>query len=274
MDAQQTRQHSIFQTFFLNGVNFSPAGSQTFHVSIFDQPLFRDISIVFLDLFSVAKTETSQLKSVPEFVSIEIGSSSVQAGQNGFVPIYFQSPAAVTNLILFIQLSPDVLQNLNLSLIDQSLKSADLIHLEDTRWRLNFSFKEGAIFQESTQLANLNFSTRADQNSIMVSIFVTDIIAEKADGKIIQPAFATTGKVLLVGTNPFLEASILPDRRRQLTIYGKPGFTYQVQSASKITIPMKWNPVGEITLNGINGVFQLPAEPGDVVFYRVVEIAK
>jgi hypothetical protein len=67
---------------------------------------------------------------------------------------------------------------------------------------------------------------------------------------------------------PVLAASLNPDKTRTLTVFGKPGGTYEVQYRTNVSNVTTWAPLANVVLTNSFGSFPV-GNTNSVIFYRL-----
>ena len=88
--------------------------------------------------------------------------------------------------------------------------------------------------QGPTNVARLCFQTVANQPSTNMPLPVIDVDGVKPGGATVANAYGYPGRVIVIGSQPLLEAALLPNRMVQLTLYGPPGATIRLESAERL----------------------------------------
>ena len=97
---------------------------------------------------------------------------------------------------------------------------------------------------------------------------VTNLGGIKPGGIIYSNNVNGGGRVVVIQEVPLLEGLILTNRSRQLSIYGRPGTNYQLQSANNVIPPINWLPVTTLTQTNVLVPINLP-NTNTMIFYRL-----
>lgn len=269
---------NLGELFSLTGGNFSPSGDQEFIITLLtaDGDISQQFTLDFTNAFSVARASGLTLAGGYEQVIIDTGSAITRSGQSGSIGISIDTTAALTNLEFTIQFPSGFLTNPSLASVSPVVNNslATVNQIENGLWVVKLPANIGTnIYGLITNIATISFSTPPGLASAIIEPVVSAIQPAKTNGQFVPNTFARVGKIIIVGTQPVLEAQLNPDGSRRLVIYGVPGITYQIQSTTVLGNPLRWDPVADVNLT--NGSAILPLQSGNerAIFYRALEIS-
>ncbi len=122
------------------------------------------------------------------------------------------------------------------------------------------------------QLADLCFRVESSQPSGIVPLRVLEGSASRLDGAAALAASpGPEGKIVVIGREPFLEASLAADGTQGLTLYGHPGTTYVIEYTTDIAADVWHRLPGRILLNSVSSPVRDLPQNLPKVFYRAAE---
>ncbi|MBI1841411.1 MAG: hypothetical protein HYR88_11250, partial [Verrucomicrobia bacterium] len=136
-------------------------------------------------------------------------------------------------------------------------------------FRLRLIAKAGNPFLGSLALARLDF-VAASSNSALVRIPLTDAQALRAAGGLLARPDVRDGKVVIIGDDPLLEASLDAHRERTLVLYGRPGRHYSIQSSAHLNNGGDWKAWQETDLSTSWQEVLGPPTSDPVAYYRAL----
>lgn len=215
---------------------------------------------------------TQQLTiTVPHFVWLTLGETNLFTGEMGSVPLSVISSAPWRELGFGLDLPAEAFGQLGLSNVVAAETAAVLTRLDAVRAWLAFSNAPGHELQGTQQLAALVF--QAD-SPITASVPLTprELAATFADDALFESTLAGLGRVVIVAEQPVLDAIALEANGHRLRLFGNPGETYQIQTATNVTPPAIWLPFTDLVLSNI--VQTVDGDTNNVPFriYRAVKL--
>lgn len=80
------------------------------------------------------------------------------------------------------------------------------------------------------QVAWLHFSTVSNQTSAFVYLNLDNTVGQQPDGTEVRNFAAQSGRLVIIGEQPLLEAIPGANGQHEVILYGKPGGTYTIHS--------------------------------------------
>jgi hypothetical protein len=208
--------------------------------------------------------------TVTDYIELRVGEVAVRAGTDGAVPIHLVSSGSLTNLSLELQLSSDRVTNLVMQPLLSQIGAATVTRLAPMRYALNVRTVAGQSLRGDQYIALLNFSAAPSGPSEFVELSPVNVTFQVAESPLATTAFTNPGRVAVIEQQPLLEAELLDDQTFQLTLYGIPGTTYQIQYATDVGAAWtNWMPVTMSSLEQATNPITLPA---GTVFFRAHEL--
>ncbi|MBM3846122.1 MAG: hypothetical protein FJ405_07550 [Verrucomicrobia bacterium] len=227
------------------------------------------IPVELADAFRVARTVATQARS--EIVAIEIGSTVMRGGTTSSVPISVDSTIAMSRLSLDLTIPAGRLGNLTLIPVAPEVDPSrtTIQPLGSEGYRMTILPRPGELLLTSSELVRLQFTALTGVPSSFVSLFPSTAGATRADGTAARTPLRQPGRVVVVVNEPLLEAHHGVGARRNLTLYGKPLFTYGIETAPTLTGP--WRFVREVAVSQLTTPLDVPGGTGALEFYRAFE---
>jgi hypothetical protein len=210
----------------------------------------------------------------PTQAQLSLGSTVLQGGQKGSVPVVFSSSSGVTDIELVLKVEGGRLTNFSLAPLARGLSAgtANTTSQDPSTWLLHMEAGPGQVMLGSNEIAQLNFTACPSQHSAAVPLNLVPFIATRADGVILTDRPAQSGRVVIIGQEAVLEVSRSPVGTRNLTLYGKPSVSYLVEYTTNLSNP-SWNALATIVLPAamtaaVSGIDAVP----DEIFCHAVEL--
>lgn len=196
-------------------------------------------------------TATQQFSvTVPHFVWLTLGETNLFTGQTSGVPLGVVASAPWRELSFELAIPSGALNWLGLSNVASPFTEATLSPLDAVRSLLAFSNAPSHELQGTQQLAQLAFEALS-LLSASVPLVSQDFGATFADGSPFLSTLTSQGRVVVVADQPVLDAVALDSNRHVLRLYGNPGETYAIETATNVTPPVFWLPLTELLLSNI-----------------------
>lgn len=206
---------------------------------------------------------------VLDYVEVTLGSTNVQSGDSVAVPIRLASSDGVTNLNFNLPWPADYLSNAVLTVTAAEVGTASLQD-QGTNLVLTLQAAPGQVLQGTQDVAQLSFVAISNQFSAFVTLQSANASATKPDGSSYVNYLAPVARVAVIEGEPLLLASLSTNLSRELTLYGRLGRSYQLQSATSLASPIVWAPQWDyVQTNGTITINVDSAPP--MLFYRIFQ---
>lgn len=254
------------------GATLSSSGVLRWKPGIADAGTTNTVSVGVMDdgVPSLAATQTFRVR-VRDYVSSSLGTFVVRAGDTGSIPIRIFSSAAVSRLTFGLLHPPNVLSNPAVTPLAPQIAYARLFQLNPSSSFVQITNYLGQTYQGTQDVALLTFSTAPGQRSGFVTLLITNVQARRVDGTLIANTVVQSGRVIIVGDEPLVEAIVRNDGQRAVIVYGQAGATYQIQSAPSMALGQPWQTDGQITLPAMSASMDVTST-NRAVFYRAMEL--
>jgi len=251
--------------------NYLPLGSQQFTAQLLgpisSNFLSQTFTLNFTTDFLVG--QESQF-SFGQFLSLTIGSAVVRTGTSGSLPLQVYA-AGVTNLSFLLSLPTNRFSALSLRATSPQLGSAVLQILTSNLISITLNAAPGQALVGNEQVALLNFTTASNQSSAFLPLLPQSLQAIGTGGSVVSQLAAQGGRVVIVGSAPLLEASLGANGARNLTLYGIPGDSYQIQSSATLAKAPVWGSVVRVPMTNLEQVLSNLGSSQSLVFYRAYQ---
>lgn len=216
--------------------NFTPLGSHEFTAELLGtssrNPTQR-YTLIFNGDFGVAGSEFQSFTG--DFLEVLLGNSILQTGATGHLAIGAVSGGAITNLMFALELATNRFTNVGLQSLIPEFSGSTLQNISPGNYQLTLRSSAGQFLQGTqANLVQLNFTTVSNQPSAIVRLLPQTLSVSRADGSALTNLFAQQGKIVVIGQEPLLEASLVSASGRALTLYGNPGSSYGIQSSTNL----------------------------------------
>lgn len=251
--------------------NFLPLGDQSFAARLLGTSAQNTPQVFSLNFTGNFLTGGAQQESFSVRPTLSIGSAVLQAGQNGAFSINLNAVGAVTNLSFLLDLPTNRFSQMSLQPLAPQLSVASLQNVDGNSFRVSFAVSAGQALQGGEELAQLNFTAISNQSSAFVPLIPQSMQGAGADGSALNNVRVQAGRVVIIGSQPLLDSLISSNRTRELALYGIPGRSYQIQSATTVTGANGWKNVERVPMtNQVETISGLDTNAASI-FYRAYE---
>jgi hypothetical protein len=209
----------------------------------------------------------SFLVVVGDYVELDVGSADLLAGQSGCVPLRLVSTATLTNLSFTLGIPPGRLSNLSVSPGVPQVAQAQLVLLDAANAQVILSAGPASVFAGTQTLASVCFDTSPTQPTFVAQLMPEKALARASDGRSLTDLALFPGRLVVVATQPVIEAATYGTNQLQLTVYGRPAVLYSVESAADLRGP--WTPVASLTLTNETQTIFYPIKGTGTQFFRL-----
>lgn len=204
---------------------------------------------------------------VLDYLTLVLGSASLQAGQSGAVPLALSSSDGVTSLSFKMGWPTKSLPNPTLAISAAGVASSSLVN-QTTNWVVTVQMAPGQALLGSNVIGSILFQSLATQPSGYVNLPVSNVTAFKPTSLPYTSLVPTAGQVAFINNQAMVQATALTGPTRRLTILGKVGNTYQVQYCTNLAPGALWSTLLTYNQTNVSQSFNLdPTVPQ--VLYRV-----
>jgi hypothetical protein len=207
---------------------------------------------------------------VRDYVELSVGSVITRAGQTTNVPINVVCSAPLSNLTFAISLPSDRLTTLSLQNLVPAIANATLDASTPNVALLTFTALPGQSLSGTQQLARLNFTAAPGQTSTFIPLELGNVSGQRAQPGLAPTLLLNNGRVVMVDGQPLLEAArSYLDGARWLTIYGRSGSNYMIETSTNPANPAAWQSWRVVGVTNLVGTTTADAGTnGAIIFYR------
>jgi hypothetical protein len=204
---------------------------------------------------------------VLDYLAAAIGSTSLQAGQKGSVPISLASSDGITNVSFAIQWPTSALLNPTLSISTAGVATSTLGN-QNGSILVTVQMLPGQVLQGSNVIGSITFQAQPSQGSGYLNLPVNNLVAVKPTSLSYVSSFTTAGQVAVVNNLALLQATTAAGSNRSLTVLGRVGNNYALQYSTNFGPGSIWSTLLTYTQTNVSQSFALdPSVPQ--AFYRV-----
>lgn len=206
---------------------------------------------------------------VGECVQPTLGQQVLLAGDSGRVPVFVISSVPLTNLQMTLVVPPGHLTDYGLQTLLPQICTDSIVPLSNGLHRLEFLACPGQWLIGTQQVAWLNFTAVSNQPSAFVKLEFTNLLGVMANGTLVANFASQSGRVVIVGEEPLLEALSAASNQVQLLQYAIPGSEVTLQWTPYVP-PVEWSPFGQVTQTNLVQEAGMFAPTGPGLFFRAV----
>ncbi|MGE3311392.1 MAG: putative Ig domain-containing protein [Limisphaerales bacterium] len=198
------------------------------------------------------------------------GRAHLPVGDQGDTILRLDSGAEVTNLMFTLRADPSRLTLGRLVPISPRIQTLESALVGEGVWNVQVTSGPGQSLQGALDLVRLEFSVPATAQSGIVTLEAAGVVGLRINGLRPLEGLGENGRVVVIGREPVLEASLGSDG---LVLFGHPGARYGVEYRAGFGAGTDWIPWVEVPLGGLaQPIPDAEAVPGPI-FYRAVELS-
>jgi hypothetical protein len=252
--------------------NLVPVGDVVFTANVLgntEGTAPQSYDIVFTTNFSVGQNNQF---AVGGFLGLSLGSTAVQAGASGSLPLGVFGALGVTNLTFNLTLPTNSFSALTVQALSPQVGASTLQMVSSNLISVSIAAPSGQILQGAQTLAQLNFTVASNQPSAFVPVNAQTVQVANYDGSAPTNVAVQTGQLIIVGQQPLLQTSLGTNGARSLALYGIPWNSYVVQFATNLSPPIHWVDYVRIPMtNLVQMISDLSTQPA-TIFYRAYQL--
>jgi hypothetical protein len=205
---------------------------------------------------------------VGECVQVSIGSIVVQAGQSTCVPLNLVASVGLTNLNFTLSYPGGLLTNWNVTPSNSVITSAAAQTTDASHTQFSFGVQSGQVLKGITLLGSICLDTLPGA-SAFVPLAVCNMAAVGPNNSPVTNFIGQSGRIVVIGPQSLLEASLDTNSSRILTLYGNPSVSYELLSTPNLTGP--WLPIASVTLTDLFQNISLGIATNQPQFFKAVQ---
>lgn len=215
-----------------------------------------------------ASTQVTIVVTVSDYLQMKLASVPVQSGADAVLPFSLLASDGITNITMNVAWPADEL--LNPQLTFNAPIAGGTLQNSGTNLCIKLWTANGDVISGTNAFAYLQFQAGADATSAFLSLPITSLIANKANGTEFSNVGAQTGEVVIIGTNPLLRSQASPEQGRTLAVYAHPGSNYELQYCTDLAAPATWQPLQNFQATNLMQTVSLDSA-NPVIFYRLMQ---
>jgi hypothetical protein len=174
--------------------------------------------------------------TVPDCVQVSLGRAVVRAGDVVSVPVELLATVALSNVVLQATYPVERFTDATLLINPQQVAAAPLFNQPGNGLLdVVLEFQANHTLRLSTNIASLGFTTFSNQSSAFVWLTLPDVAAQRFDGSVVTNAYGVSGRVVVVGEEPLLEALHAASNQVLLLQYALPDSAIQLEWRTNVT---------------------------------------
>jgi hypothetical protein len=203
-------------------------------------------------------------------VEVNIGSGVVQAGQSTCLPVSLVSSLGLTNLGFTLAYQSGFLTNWNIARSNSLVAGATARTVDGSDAIFNVGVKGGQVLLGSNVIGSICMDTLPGA-SAFVPLDVVNMGTAASNNTPITNVTVQFSRVVVIGPEPLLDASLGSNSTRLLTVYGNPGVSYDLLTTTNLSDKNSWIPAGSVILTDLFQVINLGGATNQMQFFRAVE---
>jgi hypothetical protein len=185
------------------------------------------------------------------------------------VPVSLLTTVPLTNLSFAITSPTGFFTNWTVGSTNPAIASATVSEAA-LQPQFNLGVQSGQVLQGTSIIGSICVDTLSGAASAFVPLLVANIFATASNSSPATNSISQEGRVVVIGPQSMLEASLDTNSNPTLTLYGHPGVSYDVLSTTKLADGGSWTKVVNITLSDLFQVISLGSVTNQMQFYKAV----
>jgi len=211
-------------------------------------------------------TSETMLIVIGDYLQAGLGSTAVQAGQSGVLPVTLAASDDLTNLQLTIPWPVGQLGTPTVTSASPAVTGS--VQMQGATAVVDLQISPGQSLAATNTIAQLNFQALPTQTSAFINVPVAAASGVKSNGSQYGNVTLGMAQVVVVGASPLLQTQTSAAQSRALMLYGNPGANYQVQYATNLTPPIAWAPLLNYQQTNVSESVSLD-DSQPMVYYRL-----
>jgi Putative Ig domain len=201
---------------------------------------------------------------------LSIGSVTVLAGESNAVAIALKSGLELSRVDFVLEVPETKLSNLVLRAVSPEIASVLLLPLGPDLAGISVDFDPALAQTGLRTLAELGFTAVPGTNSAIVPLHLMELSGRTVSGLALSNAAPHDGRVFLVGSQPILEAYRLANGQVGLSLHGRPGRSYTVESTRDLS-GSPWQPASSWLQTNLVQILEGATATNRTQFWRAQE---
>jgi len=251
--------------------NFLPLGTQEFTATVLSGSSNLTTAVYSLGFSGGFEVGSGSQFALGNFAVLSLGSAVAQAGTTAAIPLTLDA-SGITNFSYVLDLPTNRFGTISLQPISPQLGAATVLILNSNQVQMTFAATAGQTLFGNQPLAQLNLAIVTNQSSAFLPLVPQSLQGVNPDGSAVSNFAVQSGRLVIVASQPLLEALYGPNQTRNLALYGNPGAAYQVQSSTNLALASAWQDAFLTPMTNLMQVFADldPTQPR--IFYRAHDV--
>lgn len=173
--------------------------------------------------------------TVPDCVQMSLGHTVVRAGDTVSVRVALLSTVPLSNVVMLVAYPAERFTNVTLLINTQQVATAPLFNLPGSgSLDVGLNFQTNHTLLLSSNVATLDFTAFSNQSSAFVWLTLPAVAARRVDGSVVTNTYGLSGRVVVVGKEPLLEALRAPSNQVLLLQYALPDSVIGLQWTTNV----------------------------------------
>ncbi|HWY78463.1 MAG TPA: hypothetical protein VN281_22810, partial [Verrucomicrobiae bacterium] len=207
--------------------------------------------------------------TVTTCIQFQAGSTVMQAGTTSSVPVSLVSSAALTNLSFGLVYPTNRFAGWAFTASNSAISSVLVQSNSASQTRFTLGVTNGRTLQGQVLLGSVGFAALPGPSAFL-PLMVTNIAGTASDGTAVGNGSGQSGRVVLIGPQPLLEAGLASRNSRTLTLYGNPGSSYAIQWETN-ALSGSWTMGWRVPMTNLFQEFTGVGTDGSIEFYRAYQ---
>ena len=207
--------------------------------------------------------------TVSACVVVTIGSNVVSVGQPTSVPVSLYTTVSLSNVSFSLATPAGSFTNWGAASGNAGMATVTTQASDPSQPQFNFAFQSGQLGASS--LGTIYVEALPAATSAFVPLTITQIVATASGNTLVEPVFGQSGRMVLIASQPLLEATLTNCSNPVLTLYGNPGSNCTVMAATNLLPPITWTPLTNLTLITMVHFINPGPVAGEMEFFRVLQ---
>jgi hypothetical protein len=205
---------------------------------------------------------------VNDYLEMTAGSTVLNAGDNGSVPIDIFSSAELLDVQCQLHLAGERLTNLQIDPLAPEIATLSLQMTDPNTAALSFTATPGHSLQGTQHLARLRFTAVPGQTSAFVTLAISSMSSTRSAIGLTPTWLADDGRIAIISGQSLLEARLIDAGQRELTLYGKLGVAYTIESCTNFAPEGSWTFLQQVTLTNLFQTLPAGNPTSTAIFFR------
>lgn len=204
---------------------------------------------------------------VNDYVELTLGNIALLVGTTNNVPVDMVATRAVGNVQFRVQFPEALLNNLWLEPVLPESASATIQAAGANSVAIQLAAQPGQSVIGTQRVARLHFTSIPGQISSFAPLQAEDLTVAPVDGGPSPTILKNNGRAVVIGSQSLLEARIRNGVAREITLYGRTGVTYTVETSTNM-LPGTWTRLGSTTTTNLTRILGIPVGTQPTRYYR------